>query len=388
MKWRFWFKALPSLIVATVILWLFFIALLYIGSSGGFEWWTIETKVWAEFGSFAGAFLLAATLLYQARAFRRQQIESKFFEMVRYYRDNVSEMKFRNPFYYTSNKQDKEEREFEEKYVEGRRVIKTIFEQYKVGQKLAMEVINEIPNTLLPLDVNSSIEKYYRHSPRKGYITIFDSQEWKRRYAVNEIAYMLTFWGIPNNNDDEIKVYLGKVLNSEGVEKFLENAKKFVAVYEFEGDKSEYSADLHKEIPKECYSSNGSKLSFKVDKGHESLGKIKLFGGHQYHLGHYYRHMFQAVRFIDKQPWWLLTRDDKYEYVKILRAQMSNYEQALFFINSLTRLGLKWEYGNNKDRKLITEYKLISNLPERFIPMMRPQFYYPEVEYEWATHYK
>ncbi|WP_167616966.1 putative phage abortive infection protein [Maribellus sediminis] len=385
-KWEFGEKVLPLFKVVTIISWLLFFALLFIGLPGSHECWKINTTVWSEFGSFAGAFLLAATLIYQVRSFRRQQIEAKFFEMVKYYRENVSEMKFRNPFYYSSIEQDKEEREFDEKYVEGRRVIKTIFEQYKVGQKIAMEVINEVPHIILPSQIHSSIEKQYRHQSGKGYDSFFDSQEWKRRYAINEIAYMLTFWGIPHDTDDELRRYLGKVLNSDGIEKFLEYAKEIVAVYEYDQDKAEYSGNLRKEIPKKCYRTNGEDLVPKHMKPSSHSGRIKFFGGHQYHLGHYYRHLFQAVRFIDKQPWWLLTKDDKYEYVKTLRAQMSNYEQALLFINSLTKLGRKWEYENNKGRKLISDYNLVNNLPERFIPMMRPQFYYPEVEYEWKTH--
>ncbi|WP_431844515.1 putative phage abortive infection protein [Pedobacter immunditicola] len=45
-------------------------------------------------------------------------------------------------------------------------------------------------------------------------------------------------------------------------------------------------------------------------------GKLVYFAGHQVRLGHYYRHLFQTVKFIDKSSF--LTPKQKYEYVKTL----------------------------------------------------------------------
>lgn len=81
------------------------------------------------------------------------------------------------------------------------------------------------------------------------------------------------------------------------------------------------------------------------------------FEGHQSRLGHYYRHLFQSFNFIKNNR----LKVDNYEYAKILRAQLSNHEQALLFINSLTFLGRKWW-----EFELITDYKIVSNVPENF----------------------
>jgi len=113
--------------------------------------------------------------------------------------------------------------------------------------------------------------------------------------------------------------------------------------------------------------------------------KLKFFGGHQYHLGHYYRHLFQTVKYIDGQSSWLLTQTKKEEYIKTLRAQMSNYEQALLFIDSLSYLGRNWGY-NEGHIDLITKYELIKNIPEFFIPEMKPHKYYPNIRFEYQDN--
>ena len=41
-------------------------------------------------------------------------------------------------------------------------------------------------------------------------------------------------------------------------------------------------------------------------------------------LGHYYRHIYQTVCFVDKQE--ILSEKEKYSYVKMLRAQLSDLE--------------------------------------------------------------
>ena len=380
-------RLLPISILLAVLAWIILVIRMFIVSTNEYEWWLIDTSLWADFGSFFGAFLLAATLIYQARVFRRQQIEAKFFEMVKYYRDNITEMKFRNPFHYTvknvANKRNKnkdEDREFEEKYVEGRRVIKTIFEQYKVGQKLVKEVLDEFPDAIhSSIQAPTTIVGDYkiRWSKQQAQNKEFKPEEWTKRYAINEVAYLLTFWGVPHDTTDELKKYVSKIFNDKATKKLLEESAKMLAVYDFDDTKETYSASLRTRIEK---NKPLEKEECKFD------GRVKFFGGHQYHLGHYFRHMYQAVKYIDRQPWYLLSKNDKYDYIKTLRAQMSNYEQALLCINSLTKLGRKWEYENTEGKDLISEYNLINNLPEKFIPMIKPQFFYPKVDFEWREN--
>lgn len=111
-----------------------------------------------------------------------------------------------------------------------------------------------------------------------------------------------------------------------------------------------------------------------------------LFSGHQLQLGHYFRHLFQTINYINKQPRELLSYDDKYEYIKTLRAQLSTQEQVIFFFNSMSILGEQWEkkYETEANKQLITKYNLIKNIPKGYIPginIAQPNFY-SLVEYE------
>lgn len=83
------------------------------------------------------------------------------------------------------------------------------------------------------------------------------------------------------------------------------------------------------------------------------------FDGHQLRLGHYYRHLFQTVDYISTNK--LLEFDEKMKYAKMLRAQLSTYEQALFFINSISPLGLNWWR-----KGYIGNYKIVKNIPSDF----------------------
>jgi Putative phage abortive infection protein len=81
------------------------------------------------------------------------------------------------------------------------------------------------------------------------------------------------------------------------------------------------------------------------------------FEGHQSRLGHYYRHLYQMVRYVDQQQ----IDINKYEYVKTMRAQLSTHEQALLLVNSLTPIGQNWWLKN-----LMLPYRLVGNIPRDF----------------------
>ncbi|WP_461629431.1 putative phage abortive infection protein [Labilibaculum euxinus] len=376
-KWVFeWFY--PCIVFLISISVLYLLVNRFIEATAGEFTWHMKTEAWSYFGAFIGAILLAATLIYQIRASRRQQVESKFFELVKYYRDNISEMRIRNPFYYKDDKG----RVYEEKFVEGRRVMKIIFDQYKVAfgickqYKIVPEYKFEKLLNRKPHYKNHFIPK----SPKKSK-PICEQQ--KRRLIENEIAYLIMFWGVSRGSSDELNERLTSQFdlidngNTGGFD-IIDYIKKIPAVYEC-GDSSRNFSVIINSFLKTKILSNSTIIN------NRNNGFVKFFGGHQYQLGHYYRHLFQAVKFIDKQPKWLFSKDEKYDYIKTLRAQMSNYEQALLFINSLTIMGRDWEYSNKDGKCLISEYNLIKNLPKKFIPNMQPQDYYPAVDFEWKS---
>ncbi|WP_282016548.1 putative phage abortive infection protein [Marinifilum flexuosum] len=346
-------------------------------SYGYYLFENIDSEYWGYLGSFLAAFLLAATLIYQIRSSRRQQVEAKFFELIKYYRDNISEMRIRNPFYYRTGSLF-HNRCYEEEFVEGRRVMKIIFDQYKVAYGICKQ--NNIINSS-NYEMILKKSRYKNHfTPKKPKNSNTICEEQKRRFIENEIAYLITFWGVSRGSSDELSEKLLSQFDiplkggSVGVD-IIDYIKKIPAAYECGPNSKRISVILNSFLKTKVIS-NSTIVNI------NNSGFIKFFGGHQYQLGHYYRHLFQAVKFIDEQSIWFFSKNEKYEYVKTLRAQMSNYEQALLFINSLTIMGRKWEYSSN-GRCLISEYNLIKNLPKKFIPKMEPQDYYPDVQFEW-----
>lgn len=110
----------------------------------------------------------------------------------------------------------------------------------------------------------------------------------------------------------------------------------------------------------------------------------KPFNGHQSRLSHYFRHLYQAVKFVDNQPEKELSLDEKTYYVKTLRAQLSNHELALFFYNSISDLGKNWRLNiENSDDSYITRYQFLKNIPlSVFTFDLHPENFY-KLEYEW-----
>lgn len=110
-------------------------------------------------------------------------------------------------------------------------------------------------------------------------------------------------------------------------------------------------------------------------------------------LGHYYRHLMMMVKYVDGN--YRMSEDRRYEYVKMIRAQMSDYEQVLLYYNAISPLGKSWIYKdgvNDEDGHyiycLLIKYRLIKNIPHFF-----KYFYYdPRVRFKeelsmWeATH--
>lgn len=94
------------------------------------------------------------------------------------------------------------------------------------------------------------------------------------------------------------------------------------------------------------------------------IGKAMLpksyrpFVGHLNRFGHYYRHLFQTVKFVVSQDEEFIDKPKKLEYLKTLRAQLSDHEQVMLYYNALVNFGGAWI-----DNKYFTDYKMIHNIP-------------------------
>jgi hypothetical protein len=105
--------------------------------------------------------------------------------------------------------------------------------------------------------------------------------------------------------------------------------------------------------------------------------QYKPFEGHQSRLGHYYRHLYQTVKYVHLQK----LNINKYDYLKTLRAQLSNHEQVLLCYNAFSRLGENWLKEN-----LISEYNFIKNIPPNFITEIDFKKEFPLVKFEWEEN--
>lgn len=150
-------------------------------------------------------------------------------------------------------------------------------------------------------------------------------EEDKKKYS---ICYRIFFWGLGNNTM--------KDSNEKDLKEFFKNVDEYTKSTEEEN-------------------------FFHFTKAPSKLRIRKLEGHHSY-LGHYYRHLFLTVKFVVNQKEDLISEEEKLNYLRILRAQLSNYEQIMLFYNWLSSYGGDWESNENQ---FFTKYKMIHNLWHR-----------------------
>lgn len=87
-------------------------------------------------------------------------------------------------------------------------------------------------------------------------------------------------------------------------------------------------------------------------------GRCNIFEGHRDVLNSYYRHLYNTVRATANSKHF--NEDEKLNYLKILRAQMTSEEQALLLFNWQSGYGTEWEkeFGN----RFFSHYKMIHNI--------------------------
>lgn len=101
----------------------------------------------------------------------------------------------------------------------------------------------------------------------------------------------------------------------------------------------------------------------KVDRLNEAYQAF--WGKYQSELGHYYRFLYNFIRFLDQQ-----SADDRL-YIKLLRSQLSDQELLLLFYNCLSPQGEKF-------KGYVEKYALLDNLPgERLLDQLDKERFNP-----------
>lgn len=130
--------------------------------------------------------------------------------------------------------------------------------------------------------------------------------------------------------------------------------------------KDKYSSDVKfiKELGLARYQHEHSDYSITDNNERKTYDNVKLyfnykpFSGHASRLGHYFRHLYLIVKSVANSDL-INDYDNKMNYLRVLRAQLSNHEQILLFYNWLSDYGHDWE---NENHSFFTEYKMIHNL--------------------------
>lgn len=346
-----------------------------------------------QFGDFVGGvvgtiFALAGTLLIflsfyeQTKQNKREAFEAAFFEMVHLHRENIGEMNY-TKFDVNSGKMQ---------LSENRKVFRVIFREFLDCYREVRRFSNSksVDDYILPRH-KEHLEKIIKNNNPK--IDIIE-------LALIDIAYNIVFFGVGEEGEIVLRHSFQKRYNHfyfygllryiklkpkrENDERWNKWTTLFAMNYkDFKRVNQEFYS-YRKHLSQDNLSAEAKELVY--DKEY-----AKYYGGHQHRLGHYFRHLFQSYKYLNYHP--DLADKEKYFYGKTLRAQLSTYEQALLFINSISNLGMKWEFtpeidlatataDDIKKSKLITRYNLIKNLPGSHLFGLRYKTYYPNIKYE------
>ena len=297
--------------------------------------------------------IIAASLAFYAQyqanrqvqdQFKIQQFESQFYEMLHLHRENLNEMTIGGyVFVYDNNDKSKAAKKDskKEKTTSGKKVFVTMLKEFEAIHLICSKVF------MFQFELLAS--------PQKEQVEILLKQ------FIFDHSYFVFFNGI-NLYKKSTDRY--KQNDSSGfLNLVLDNF-----VRELEAKRSQHLESGIKEFHQ--YYTTGSVLTndFKTNSLWLSFN-YKPFSGHQSILAHYYRHLFQTVKFVAKQNNNLISYESKRDYLRVLRSMMSNQEQVLLLYNWYGGFGSNWEEKSISKRKnkignyFFTDYRMIHNIP-------------------------
>ncbi len=242
------------------------------------------------------------SLKQQEKDLKVERFENKFFELINIHRDNVRNTKINS--YYS------------EIELLSNKAFKTLFDEFRICYHLVYGEYIKAEKDLMDEEV------------------------------VN-IAYILFYIGIGTISELSLKELL-KNYDINFIELILKK---------FKDKKEEYNST--KNMDKKILSIE--KISGKKGNLPELETKFyyQPFEGHIDTLGNYFRHLWNTVEFFEENAKKLkFSEEEKIRFMKILRSQISSYEQLLLHYNSFTNLGKIW-----RESGLIKKYGLVKNLP-------------------------
>lgn len=369
-----------------------FIYFLTITAFNGYWIWDnqLDFAVTGQFGDFVGGFLgtvingaafyfLYLTLNEQRKSSQKQSFETKLYELIHLHRENISELQYTK--FYKSKAET----------FQTRRVFRIVIEEFLICH----QEVKRFAKMYSELEIIKPAYELKLEQIRKNNSTRASAKD----LAFIDIAFCFFYFGVSK----EIETILLHKFYNRYEKEFMLRLKFFLQLKPKEGNPDSYSKwidfkskniEQMKKSFEEAYSFHRKSTNTITEENLNLYYNIKVekyYGGHQHRFGHYFRHLFQSFKFLSLQSF--LTSDEKYFYAKTIRAQFSTYEQFLLFFNSLSSLGMKWEYtvdyGNSSseidiaDFKFISRYNLIKNLPGSQYYDFTYRRYYPKVDFEY-----
>lgn len=330
--------------------------------------------------SATGIFLLYLTLKEQRENFEKERLENNFFEMIKFHKENVSELEFT---YHENNENNSKVKAVR------RKVFKVIFSHF---DSLWMELDFLFKNaTEKEIYHEIELEKIKKNN------TINERTIDLKQIARIDIVYLIIFFGLSKSDRKTIQSLTFQIYNEAFINKILDFASlkpkrnsqywvrwKRINDITDETLKEKVIIDFFKTRNDTYVFNRDTFLYFNNQLNSSYYDDIydKYYGGHQFRLGHYYRHLFQNLKYINDQLYF--DYNEKYAYIKLLRVQLSNYEQIMLFLNSLSQIGRQLEISQYEvNDQLITKYNLITNIPNKTLfESIDIINYYPLVEFE------
>lgn len=309
----------------------------------GWNVW-FETNSLDHIGSFMGGLFAVLSIYYliknlaeQRQITAIQSFESNYLEIVKFCRAQVEQACVPNP---DSSKKD-------EQQIKARDIFNLFFSQIEAS----------VEDIKIYMQDKQFSELFVTRQEYEHQLQIWDDKLQDRTFS--SIAYMITYMGVRKLNNNLLKNKYLSQYNPTYIDELLKCFKKRLAQY----------------APNELKNPTGDRLhQIDIQNCND-----KEYYGFQDEIGNYFRLLYQAVSYVDNQQ--ILAYQEKYNYVKILRGQMSNMEEVVLFYNSLCDLGLAWEYEES-EKDLITKYNLIKNIPADLTKISFERFY-PNVYYEY-----
>jgi hypothetical protein len=286
----------------------------------------------------SGTFLIYLSFREQTNQNKREAFEAAYFEMIRLHRENVGEMRLSQEIDGRIELAENREvfrliyAEFLECYLEVKKFLSKnddyILPKYMLELKNIAKHINhkiDVKEMAL-IDISYCIVFYGINTEGEQVLT----HAFRNKYDSNDFGRLLAYIKLKPKQTEQLRYKNFLYLKGLPV---LQQRAKICELYDFKRKAVIKNPTL-----------SADELDFLALDGYS-----KYYSGHQHRLGHYFRHLFQTYKYLHYHP--NLTIKEKYFYGKALRAQLSTYEQALFFINSISPMGMKWEL--NLEGKII-----------------------------------